>query len=181
MTRNSGELRLPHIRTETGMRQLAYSGLQFYNKVCRAQTQGKIYFRAALLGCLRSETWHGRRCRVGSVNVCMCELFIMCACLFNHFIFYIVTYTNEKPRCRIRVKIYVYVYVNFSGLVSFARKISMLTHEPLGGGGGFLPPLYVSSDISVTRRANRLKLCIPSHTTILHLLLKNFVIRRIFF
>ena len=56
MTRNSGELRLPHIRTETGRRQLAYSGLQFYNKVCRAQTQGKISFRAALLGCLRSET-----------------------------------------------------------------------------------------------------------------------------
>ena len=56
----------------------------------------------------------------------------------------------------------------------------MLTHEPLGGGN-FLPPLYVCRDISVTSRANRLKLCIPSHATILQLLLKKIEIRRIFF
>ena len=40
--------------------------------------------------------------------------------------------------------------------MSFKRTI--LTHEPLGH---FLPPLYVFRDISVMRRANRLKLSIP--------------------
>ena len=42
----------------------------------------------------------------------VCASCSLCVPVFlTIFIFYIVTYTNEKPRCRIRVKIYVYVYV----------------------------------------------------------------------
>ena len=68
---------------------------------------------------------------------------------------------------------------DYSGFMKLAIKISMLTHELLGRGGGiFLPPLYVCRDISVTRRANRLKLRIPSNTSILHLLWFCFEIRR---
>ena len=55
MTRQSDELKLPHIRSETGRRQLAYGGIQYYNRVHKAQTRNKTTFRTALIHCLRGD------------------------------------------------------------------------------------------------------------------------------
>ena len=53
-TRHNHQLRLPAIRTETGKRQLAYSGVKLFNEVClnRRDREG---FGAALNRCLRNE------------------------------------------------------------------------------------------------------------------------------
>ena len=53
MTRTAEELRVPQIQTETGRRQLAYSGIKYYNRVRKVQTQTRTTFRTALLHCLR--------------------------------------------------------------------------------------------------------------------------------
>ena len=54
-TRQSGTLRVPPIRTETGRRQLAYSGVQTFNAVSQARGCSGETFKTALLKWLRSQ------------------------------------------------------------------------------------------------------------------------------
>ena len=77
MTRQADELRPMHIRTEIERRQLACSGIQFYNKVRKTQIKRKITFRTALIDCLRDEV--ALVCVTGSIEcrcrgvICVCE------------------------------------------------------------------------------------------------------------
>ena len=53
-TRHNNQLRLPAIRTETGRRQLAYSGVKLYNDVCEGR-RDRESFQTSLYRSLRTE------------------------------------------------------------------------------------------------------------------------------
>ena len=53
-TRHNNQMRLPAIRTETGRRQLAYSGVKLYNDVCQKRLVRES-FRTALYQTIRAE------------------------------------------------------------------------------------------------------------------------------